>query len=214
MSDAPPPPSGEPNPHVDPPLPPAVSPPPQPGNPMPAVPAGSGGFAPQNGLGTAALVMGILQFFCLGPIGAILAIVFGHLGVKKANAGLATNGGVAKTGFWLGIVGVILSVIGIIVTVIVISLGVVAANNALDTANNARTGLADGNYGMNPSESWRINDRCSFGGNAVNVDTNETTASSVRVVGEGSIQCGSDSGTPDAVYFTVTGGVAEIVAVQ
>ena len=39
---------------------------------------------PQNGMGTAALVMGILQFFCLGFIGSILAIVFGKIGMNKA----------------------------------------------------------------------------------------------------------------------------------
>ena len=73
---------------------------------------------PQNGMGTAALVMGILQFFCLGFIGSILAIVFGKIGMNKAEQGLATNGGVAKWGFWLGIVGLILFVIGIVIWVI------------------------------------------------------------------------------------------------
>jgi len=70
-------------------------------------------------MGIAALVMGILQFFCLGIIGSILAIVFGRIGMKRAAQGLATNGGVAKAGYYLGIIGVILSVIGIIVAIIV-----------------------------------------------------------------------------------------------
>ncbi len=83
----------------------------------PPVPAASA--APQNGMGTAALVMGILQFFCLGIIGSILAIVFGRIGMKRVEQGLATNGGAAKAGYWLGIIGVILSVIGIIVAIIV-----------------------------------------------------------------------------------------------
>ena len=86
--------------------PPASPPPPPPG------------AAPQNGMGTAALVMGILQFFCLGTVGSILAIVFGKIGMNKADQGLATNRGSAKAGFILGIVGIALTVIGLVVAVI------------------------------------------------------------------------------------------------
>ena len=74
----------------------------------------------QDGMGTAALVMGILQFFCLGPNGTVLAIVFGYLGMQKAKQGLATNGGVAKAGFILGIIGAGLSVVGFIFWIIFI----------------------------------------------------------------------------------------------
>ena len=79
----------------------------------------SSGAAPQNGMGTAALVMGILQFVCLGTLGAILAIIFGRIGMKRAEQGLATNGGAAKAGFILGIIGVVLTVIGLIIWIIV-----------------------------------------------------------------------------------------------
>lgn len=75
--------------------------------------------APQNGMGTAALVMGILQFFCLGIIGSILAIVFGRIGMKRAEQGLANNAGVAKAGYILGIIGVVLFVVGIAIWLIV-----------------------------------------------------------------------------------------------
>ena len=83
----------------------------------PAAP--SAGAAPQNGMGTAALVMGILQFFCLGTIGSILAVVFGRMGMTKAEQGLATNYGSAKAGFILGIIGLALTAVGIIVWIIV-----------------------------------------------------------------------------------------------
>lgn len=86
---------------------------------------------PQNGMGTAALVMGILQFFCLGTIGSILAIIFGKIGMNKADQGLANNRGVAKAGFILGIVGLALTVLGIIVWIIVFS--VAAASGELST---------------------------------------------------------------------------------
>jgi len=77
-------------------------------------------------MGTAALIMGILQFFCLGTIGTILAIVFGKIGMNKAEQGLATNGGAAKAGFILGIIGAVLTVIGIVIYIIVF---VVAASS-------------------------------------------------------------------------------------
>ena len=83
---------------------------PMPGNPAPSA-------APQNGMGTAALIMGILQFFCLGTLGSILAIVFGKIGMNKADQGLATNRGAAKAGFILGIIGIALTVVGLIVAV-------------------------------------------------------------------------------------------------
>lgn len=76
------------------------------------------GVAPQNGMGTAALVMGILQFFCIGTIGSILAVIFGKIGMNRADQGLANNRGVAKAGFILGIIGLALSAVGLIVWLI------------------------------------------------------------------------------------------------
>ena len=67
--------------------------------------------APQNWPGTVALVLGIVQFFCFPLIGGVLAIVFGKMGMAKAKQGLATNGGAAKAGFILGIVGLALWVL-------------------------------------------------------------------------------------------------------
>ena len=71
------------------------------------------GAAPQNGMGTAALVMGIVQFFCFPLIGAVLAIVFGKIGMDRADRGLATNRGSAKAGFILGIIGLVLVILAI-----------------------------------------------------------------------------------------------------
>jgi hypothetical protein len=111
--------------------------------------------------------MAILQFVCLGPIASILAIIFGKMGMNKAKQGLATNGGVAKASFWLGIVGLILTVIGGILAAVLIGFGVNAAVDTVDPAKNSQTGLADGNYGMEPTTSIFLNDRCSFGGSPI-----------------------------------------------
>ncbi|MCF8538022.1 MAG: DUF4190 domain-containing protein [Candidatus Nanopelagicales bacterium] len=90
--------------------------------------------APQNGMGTAALVMGILQFFCLGTVGSVLAIIFGKIGMNKADQGLANNRGSAKAGFVLGIIGLALTVIGIIVWII--AFAVAAANGDLEVTTS------------------------------------------------------------------------------
>ena len=62
---------------------------------------------PQNGLGTAALVLGILGML-LGCIFSALAIIFGAIGISRANSGRATNKGAATAGLILGIVGLAL----------------------------------------------------------------------------------------------------------
>ena len=63
---------------------------------------------PQNGMGTAALVLGILGLVgCLGltVLLPLLATIFGALGRKKAKEGLANNGGQATAGLVMGIIG-------------------------------------------------------------------------------------------------------------
>lgn len=105
-----------------PPAPPAFPPSPygqQPGYGQP--PYGQPyGAAPQNGFGTAALVLGIISLVCVSGYGvlSVLAIIFGALGLGRANRGLATNRGMAMAGLIMGIIGL---VIGAIVLLIVIA---------------------------------------------------------------------------------------------
>ncbi|MFG2830771.1 DUF4190 domain-containing protein [Streptomyces sp. NPDC048434] len=103
---------------------------------QPAPQGPTGAHAPQaarNGLGVAALILGIIGalsgipmilFWLAGPLG-ILALIFGLVGLSRAKKGQATNKGVAVTGTILGAVALILSVVGVIVTV-------VAVNKAVD----------------------------------------------------------------------------------
>ncbi|MDP9442314.1 MAG: DUF4190 domain-containing protein [Actinomycetota bacterium] len=82
----------------------------QPGVPGPAAPA-------SNGLGVAALVVGIVAFllaFLLFPIGALLgivAVVLGVAGRRKAKRGEATNGGLATAGLVLGALALLVAVV-------------------------------------------------------------------------------------------------------
>ncbi|WP_299533269.1 DUF4190 domain-containing protein [uncultured Streptomyces sp.] len=68
--------------------------------------------APSNGMGTAALVLGIVAVvgICFGGIGALVgipALVFGVLGRGRAKRGEANNGGMALAGIILGSIGVV-----------------------------------------------------------------------------------------------------------
>ena len=110
---------------------PGYGPPNSPGAPgMPGVPGMPGGYgypgypqgygwpgmpmAPQNNLGTVALVLGILSccLFCIYGIVSlvlgIIAVVLGVKGKKRADRGQATNRGQAQAGLITGIVGIIL----------------------------------------------------------------------------------------------------------
>lgn len=97
---------------------------------VPPYPGAAGGWGapgwqqgPSNGMGTAALVLGILSVvgFCLygvfGFVVGILAIVFGAKGRGKAKRGESTNGGSALAGIILGSVGVVIGAVFIAILV-------------------------------------------------------------------------------------------------
>lgn len=65
------------------------------------------GARPQNGMGTAALILGIVSLFCFGFVTGVLAVIFGAIGIQKANNGQATNKTMAMWGLVLGIVGLV-----------------------------------------------------------------------------------------------------------
>ncbi|MGW7338858.1 DUF4190 domain-containing protein [Streptomyces sp. NPDC054808] len=88
-------------------------------------------MAPQNGMGTASMVLGILAcaLFCMYGVVSlvlgVLAIVFGVKGRRKAEVGLANNHGQAQAGFVMGIIGVVLG----IAVIVLIAVGITAAIN-------------------------------------------------------------------------------------
>jgi hypothetical protein len=97
-------------------------PPPQPysgGYPGYPGPDGMGGYgqppvAPKNGLGIAALVVGILSLPAVltvfgGFVLGLVAIVLGVIGYRRAKKGAATNGGIAIAGAVIGLLGIVLN---------------------------------------------------------------------------------------------------------
>jgi len=67
----------------------------------------------RNGLGIAALVLGVLallsSLFVIGGLLGLVAIVLGVLGRGRAKRGEATNGGMAMAGIVLGVVSVLIT---------------------------------------------------------------------------------------------------------
>jgi hypothetical protein len=83
-----------------------------------------GSPAPRNGLGLAALVVGILSivlglvpvFGVLGFLG-VVAVILGIVGLSRVRKGLATNRGAALTGLVLGVLSVVLALVWTAVTI-------------------------------------------------------------------------------------------------
>ena len=69
---------------------------------------GAPAVAPQNTQGIIALVTGILSLICCGFIFGVVAIITGRNGMRLAAEGRANNGGLAKAGLILGVIGLVL----------------------------------------------------------------------------------------------------------
>ncbi|MFJ8059765.1 DUF4190 domain-containing protein [Streptomyces sp. NPDC096142] len=97
-------------------------------------------MAPQNNMGTAAMVLGILSccLFCVyGFVSLVLgvtAIILGVKGKKRADRGEATNRGQAQAGFITGIIGTALGVITIAALIIGIAFAIKHGDNT-DTSD-------------------------------------------------------------------------------
>lgn len=105
--------------------------------------AGQGGYdrpAPKNGVGIAALVLGILAvltgFFVIGGLLGLVAVVLGFIGSGRAKRGLATNRGMAITGIVLGLVG-------IVIAVAVIAFGAFVGSQVQDCTQLAAQGASE-----------------------------------------------------------------------
>ncbi|MFD4624422.1 DUF4190 domain-containing protein [Streptomyces sp. NPDC058475] len=96
-------------------------------------------MAPSNGMGTAALVLGILAavVFCLWPLAivlGILGVIFGAIGRRKVRRGEATNPGQALAGIICGAVGIALGIAMLVILIVVPD----------DTGNSNTGGGGDG----------------------------------------------------------------------
>jgi uncharacterized protein YacL len=106
----------------------------------------TGGYqqAPRNGIGTAALVFGIIGLItCWTVIGGLvlglLAAILGFVGRGRANRGEATNGGSAVAGVVLGLVSVVVAIVLIAVGATFLVHHKKDINNLQSCLNNANT---------------------------------------------------------------------------
>ncbi len=99
---------------------------------------------PSNGLGTAALVLGILAIllafvpilgFVSYPL-AILGIVFGLVGLRRVSRRVATNRGVALTGLITSVLGFVLVIVSTVAYVGAINAGVQGVNDSINAVHN------------------------------------------------------------------------------
>ncbi|MFD5428617.1 DUF4190 domain-containing protein [Streptomyces sp. NPDC127084] len=96
------------------------------GGPWPSYPALPP--QPRNAMGISALVLGtvgavlgmVVVLFWMAWLPALLAVVFGFIGLRQARKGLATNRGMALAGVILGAVGLLFSVGGGIFAVVTV----------------------------------------------------------------------------------------------
>jgi hypothetical protein len=91
---------------------------------------------PNDGLGMAAMIVGIVSLvlscgYGIGLLGAPAALIMGRISMKRIHrsGGQLSGGGMALAGFILGIIGTVLLVLAIIAVVVII---VVAVNGGFD----------------------------------------------------------------------------------
>ncbi|MEU3714042.1 hypothetical protein [Streptomyces catenulae] len=83
---------------------------------------------PRNGMGISALVLGFtgvvlaafIVLFWLAWLPAVLALIFGGIGISQARKGVATNRGMALAGVLLGGLGLLISTASLIFTVVLV----------------------------------------------------------------------------------------------
>jgi len=126
----PPPPPPPPTPYGAPVAPPAAYGAPAPGYggygqppAMPPTAYGPMAGTEKNGLGTWALVLGILSIVCIGLLGGIPAVILGKSSKKAQALGQANNANLGNIGMILGWIGIALSVLGIVFWIVMFIIG-------------------------------------------------------------------------------------------
>ncbi|WEB45054.1 MULTISPECIES: DUF4190 domain-containing protein [Streptomyces] len=105
---------------------------------------------PRNGMGITALVLGLVGvvlgvfvfLFWLSWLPALLAVIFGAVGLSHARKGRATNKGMAVAGLALGIVGLLIAVGSAVFTAVVVKHAVDGARSEIKEVKEAEESKA------------------------------------------------------------------------
>lgn len=162
------------------------------------------------------LVLAIVSWVICPIIAAIVALVLARSSDKeiKASQGRVDGAGLNTATRIIAWLNIGVSIVAGLVIIVLTVLGVLFATNVastLDPAINARTGLADGQYSLDPSRRVNFDNECSYGG-TVSIPGNANIGD-VTVYGTGPTQC-PDLVEVTSVQFEVRDGVARIISVQ
>ena len=163
-----------------------------------------------------ALVLAILSWVVCPIIAAVVALVLAHSSDKeiKASGGTVVGSGLNTATRIIAWINIGVSIVAGIVVALLAAAGVIFGANVaatLDPSINTRTGLADGQYALNPSTRVTLMDECSYGGTASM--PGNANVGDVTVYGQGAVEC---PGLTDVtvVLFEVRDGVARIISVE
>jgi hypothetical protein len=159
---------------------------------------------PKNGLGIAALVLGILgvvlAFFYVGGFLGLLALIFGVIGLGKVKKGEATNKGAALTGLILGIVSIVITIAMVIFTVVLVDKAVDELDKLekdLNATAPKDTGTDEAAGGDAPAgETFELNDVAEWDGGV------QASVTKIEKFSPSDISVGHEAGN-DAYKVTV-----------
>ncbi len=180
----------------------------------PAVPQAAGPITSTNAV--IGLVLAIVSWIVCPIIAAIVALVLARSSSKEIEASGGRVGGAGlntatRIIAWINI-GVSI-VAGVVIAILAVFGVIFTANVAstLDPSINSQTGLADGQYALDPSRRVNFDNECSYGG-PVSMPGNANVGD-VTVYGRGPIEC-PDLVEVQVVFIEVSGGVARIISVE
>lgn len=162
------------------------------------------------------LVLAIISWPLCPIIAAIPALILAHSSDKEiaASQGRVTGAGLNTATRIIAWLNIAVSVVAGVVIAVLTAIGVIFAAevaSTLDPSINARTGLADGQYALDPSRRVNFDNECSYGG-TVSMPGNPDVGD-VTVYGRGPAEC-PDLVEVQFVLIEVSGGIARIVSVE
>lgn len=162
------------------------------------------------------LILAIVSWVICPIIAAIVALVLARSSDKeiKASQGRVDGAGLNTATRIIAWLNIGVSIVAGLVVIVLTVLGVIFAANVaptLDPAINARTGLADGQYSLEPARRVNFDNECSYGG-TVSMPGNSNVGD-VTLYGSGPTEC-PNLVEVMAVQFEVRDGVARIISVQ
>lgn len=162
------------------------------------------------------LVLAIVSWVVCPIIAAIVALVLAHSSDKaiKASDGRVGGAGLNTATRIIAWINIGVSIVAGIVVVALVAFGVIFSASVaptLDPGINSRTGLADGQYALDPGRRVNFDSECSYGG-TVSMPGNANVGD-VTVYGQGPVEC-PDLVQVSVVFFEVVDGTARIISVE